>query len=492
MKIISVSKIIQRATIVAIGCFFVLIIPQSVHADDIRDMIFPVIGTTSFSDDFGAPRTGHTHQGNDVFGKKMQELIAVTSGRLSYVAYPEPSYGYGIFLRGDDGYEYWYLHVNNDTPGSDDGLGGGINAYAIDIMTGLSVTKGQLVGYMGDSGNAESTSPHLHFEIHRPDENVINPYLSLKNAPHIAAPIFAPPLPGEILPYQKFEGGASIARGDVNRDTDGEEIVIGAGPGGGPDVRVYSAQGWLQGGFFPYPKTFRGGVDVTTGDVIGDGEEKIITGAGPGGGPQVIVSDKQGHRINQFMAYAVSFRGGVRVTSADLTGDGVAEIITVPASQGRQPLRIFNRWGDLQGEFYPFGDSFAKNLDVAAAPGDEYYAASIMVSAGEGAGPQIKVFNLSGLLKAQFFAFDKAFRGGIHIDVGDVIEHNNGNEIIAVPAGHGGPQIRAFDLSGRPIKNYTAFEPWWRGGYDIGASKGVLSISTQADRRRTSVRKISL
>ncbi|MFA6553441.1 MAG: M23 family metallopeptidase [Patescibacteria group bacterium] len=461
-------------------------------ADDIRNMIYPVIGQTNFSDSFGAPRIGHTHQGIDVFGTKMQQLVAVTSGRLSYVPFPEPSYGYGIFLRGDDGYEYWYLHLNNDNPGTDDGQGGGINAYATDSLTGLPVTKGQLIGYMGDSGNAEKTPPHLHFEIHRPDENVINPFLSLKNASHSAAPIFAPPLPGEILPFLKFQGGASIARGDIDVQTPGEEIIAGAGPGGGPDVRLYNSDKTLRGSFFPFPATFRGGVDVTTGDVNGDGTEEIISGAGPGGGPQVVVSDMHGHRINQFLAYPKEFRGGIRISSADMDGDGVAEIITSPATQGNQPIRVFNRWGELKKEFLAFGSAFTKGLDVTAAPANEFNEASIAVGVGEGGGPQVKVFSFTGDLKAQFFAYDKAFRGGIHLDIGEINSANNGLEIVAVPASHGGPQIRSFDMKGNLSETFTAFEPWWRGGYDIGAGSYTLSISTQSGNRRTSVRDITV
>ncbi len=490
MQIKKRQRILFHTVSIVTGIFLLASNSQVALADDIRDMIFPVIGQTNFSDSFGAPRVGHTHQGIDVFGKKMQQLVAVTNGRLSYVPFPEPSYGYGIFLRGDDGYEYWYLHLNNDTPGTDDGLGGGINAYAIDTMTGLPVTKGQLIGYMGDSGNAEKTPPHLHFEIHRPDENVINPYLSLKNASHSSAPIFAPPLPGEILPYQRFQGGASVARGDVSTEYSGEEIIISAGPGGGPDVRVYSEDRLLLRSFFPYPQTFRGGIDTSTGDVNGDGVDEIITGAGPGGGPQVVVSDINGRRLNQFMAYAPNFRGGIRVTSADLTGDGVAEIVTSPSMAGLRPIRIFNRWGDLINEFFPFGNSFNKGTDVAAMSGDDFYQASIIVSTGIGAGPQIKVFSAAGDLKSQFFAYDKNFRGGVHVSVGEINPGNNGKEILAVPAGHGGPQIRSFDLSGEPLETYSAFEPWWRGGYDIAAGNRNLSISTQAGNRRTSVREV--
>jgi len=190
------------------------------------------------------------------------------------------------------------------------------------------------------------------------------------------------------------------------------------------------------------------------------------------------------------MAYPLTFRGGVRVTSADMKSDGVAEIITSPATQGGQPIKIFNRWGELQNEFFAYGENFSKGQDVAAAPANEFNGASIAVSVGEGGGPQIRIFNPSGDLKAQFFAFGPTFRGGVHIDIGEINEANNGNELIAVPASHGGPHIRSFDMKGNLVASFTSFEPWWRGGYDIGAGNGVLSISTQAGGRRTSVRSV--
>ncbi len=120
----------------------------------------------------------------------MTPLLAVVSGTLtglnltgklsSYNGFPY----YNILLRGDDGNDYFYIHLNNDTPGTDDGLGGVANAYAPGLNNGMHVAQGQVIGYAGDSGNAESTASHLHFEIHLGGyKNPIDPYNSLKAAP---------------------------------------------------------------------------------------------------------------------------------------------------------------------------------------------------------------------------------------------------------------------------------------------------------------------
>jgi hypothetical protein len=85
-------------------------------------------------------------------------------------------------IRDDQGYVYHYIHLNNDTPGTDDAKGGYDNAFAPGIEQGVRVTKGQHVAYVGDSGNAETVGSHLHFEIHLPDGTAINPYESLKAA----------------------------------------------------------------------------------------------------------------------------------------------------------------------------------------------------------------------------------------------------------------------------------------------------------------------
>ncbi|MFA6018359.1 MAG: M23 family metallopeptidase [Patescibacteria group bacterium] len=153
--------------------------PAVVHAEGAIDIAFPVEGDVSFQDDFYAARSGgRVHSATDVMADKMSPILAAVDGQVTYAPSIEPSYGFMITLKGDDGYTYNYVHINNDTPGTDDGIGGVEHAYADGIAKGVRVIRGQHIAYVGDSGNAEETGSHLHFEICLGDV-VLNPYASL-------------------------------------------------------------------------------------------------------------------------------------------------------------------------------------------------------------------------------------------------------------------------------------------------------------------------
>ncbi len=149
-------------------------------AEEIVDIAFPVLGEVSFQDDFDDARSGgRTHGATDIMADKMSPILAVVDGVIDYAPTEEPSYGYMITLEGDDGYEYNYVHINNDTPGTDDGEGGAENAYVEGIVKGARVERGEHIAWVGDSGNAESVGSHVHFEIIAPDGELVNPYPSL-------------------------------------------------------------------------------------------------------------------------------------------------------------------------------------------------------------------------------------------------------------------------------------------------------------------------
>ncbi|MCP3974578.1 MAG: peptidoglycan DD-metalloendopeptidase family protein [bacterium] len=156
----------------------------------VYDMIFPIQGGATYSDNFGDCRGGagcpRTHHGIDILKPKMTPMLAVASGYVGWMHNDQGGDCCAFEINHDDGWESWYIHMNNDTPGTDDGQGWG---FAPGVVPGARIERGQLIGWVGDSGNAEASSPHLHFELHKPGGIVINPYPSLQAATVLNAPL---------------------------------------------------------------------------------------------------------------------------------------------------------------------------------------------------------------------------------------------------------------------------------------------------------------
>jgi len=197
-----------------------------------------------FRADFGAPRVGHTHQGNDLMGERMQPLLSTVDGTVTRLVNDRPGRTAGNYLVIEDaaGWEYRYLHVNNDTPGTDDGADPAEWRFAVRV--GQKVAAGQHVAWMGDSGNAEGTAPHLHFEIRTPGGAPIDPWQSLRLTRNIpdgtrcSRDTNPPRLPenDDVRGYWLLAGdGAVFAHGDAAEHGRGTPYAVGmsAAPGGG-------------------------------------------------------------------------------------------------------------------------------------------------------------------------------------------------------------------------------------------------------------------
>jgi murein DD-endopeptidase MepM/ murein hydrolase activator NlpD len=157
--------------------------PASMIRWDLLEIVFPIVGKTRFSNDWQAPRADHRkHAGNDLLAKKMSPVVAIADGEVVWVRAKKGSGCCYLSIRHESqgiSFESRYVHLNNDTPGTDDGRGIGI---AKGIKKGSKVLAGQLIGWVGDSGNAESTSPHLHFELRDEYHRPVNPYPILARA----------------------------------------------------------------------------------------------------------------------------------------------------------------------------------------------------------------------------------------------------------------------------------------------------------------------
>ena len=131
--------------------------------------VFPVAGARSYSDTFGAPRMfgtsyAHLHQGTDIFASQGTPLVAVERGVLIKVG-TDILGGTKLWLVGASGTRYYYAHLS---------------AFAAGTVENKVVAAGEVVGYVGNTGNAVTTPPHVHFEVHPGGGAAVNPYPLLR------------------------------------------------------------------------------------------------------------------------------------------------------------------------------------------------------------------------------------------------------------------------------------------------------------------------
>ena len=426
---------IHFAGLIALSTLALASVPSDMASAHPKGLLFPIVGGGTYSNDFDGSRASGKHNATDIFAPKMTRIVAAVGGTVTFVPTNQPSYGFIVQVRDGDGFEYNYIHINNDNPGTDDGAGGAFYAYAPDIYQGAPVEKGQLLGYVGDSGNAETTPPHLHFEIYTPDDQAVNPYPYLLEAQRAGAPVVYPARRNEKLPYgPSINTLPSIALGRFANNQP-NQLLISTGVGYAPHIRVLApnAQDELFG-FYAYAQSFTGGVNVAAGDVDGDGVDEIITGTASGA-PHVRALKADGTEVAGFYAYAPDFLGGADVAAGDVGGDSKAEIVTSPGPGGSAHIRIFNQSGaPLNGGVNAYGSSTA----------------------------------------------------GARVSVGNVRTSSAKSEIVTSQWSSGSPQMRMFDVNGGALAEYTYYDSWWRGSYEVAAGEGI-SYFTIGGNRRSSI-----
>ena len=149
---------------------------RSQHRAAFSELIMPVRGVSwdQLRDSFGDPRSGgRSHMGIDIFAPRWTEVVAASAGTLTSIGNGARS-GRSLWLLGRDGRSYFYAHLQD---------------WADGIYDGARVSAGEVIGFVGNSGNASSSPTHLHFEA-RENGRVLNPYPLLAQARTTQGPVY--------------------------------------------------------------------------------------------------------------------------------------------------------------------------------------------------------------------------------------------------------------------------------------------------------------
>ena len=307
---------------------------------------------------------------------------------------------------------------------------------------------------------------------------------------------------------EDFTGGVQTAVADVNNDGI-SDVIVGAGAGGGPRVIVYDGSTNFTTqlfDFFAFSTEFSGGVDVAAGDFNADGFADIVVGAGPGGGPQVSIFDGQtGNVLTQFFAYDQSFRGGVTVAVGDVDGSSFNSVITGAGAGGGSHVKSFrnSRFFDMDDTpILPGNQSITMNLTGQFMAYEEAYTGGVQVAVGLNSGssqggfyriltgtltggPEVTVWEamethdtmmdtpeLSFEKVADFFAFDSTQTTGVR--VGSVAV-SNGSDFLASTGSGISTVVRRYSLlpgASQPTleEEFSPFTDGFDGGANLGGT----------------------
>ncbi|MDP1792794.1 MAG: VCBS repeat-containing protein, partial [Acidimicrobiales bacterium] len=285
--------------------------------------------------------------------------------------------------------------------------------------------------------------------------------------------------------YGAFTGGAETAAGDVDGDGTAE-IITAAGPGGGPHVRIYKVDAIKRttkelAGFFAYDAAATQGVRVATADIDGDGKVEVVTALGRGGTPEVRVfrigPTGNVSRIASFNAYGSEVHVGVSVAGGDTNGDGRDEVVTSPGAGAGPHVRAWSiKNGGAQEVlgFMAYNPAFTGGVRATTADLDGDGIAEIVTGAGPGGGPHVQAFSIadgSPQSVASFYAYDAAFTGGVTPSSGD-LDGDMYDELIVSAGGGGGPHVKIlgfFDDGIYELDGFYAYAANFTGGISAAA-----------------------
>jgi len=193
---------------------------------------------------------------------------------------------------------------------------------------------------------------------------------------------------------------------------------------------------------------------------------KIILTPQAGLKPEILLMDTEAKLLDTFLAYNEGFTGGVNVAVGDVDGDGQEEIVTAPMAGGGPHVRIFNTSGEVLSEFFAYTSKFTGGVNVAVGDVDGDGQEEIVTAPMAGGGPHIKVFTKDGHLVSEFFAYDASFDGGVNVALGDV-NKDGSDEIVLAPMGRHVSEVKVFNYQNLQKASWLAYDTSMTGGLNL-------------------------
>jgi FG-GAP-like repeat/FG-GAP repeat len=270
-----------------------------------------------------------------------------------------------------------------------------------------------------------------------------------------------------------FQGGVRVALGDLSGDGR-PEVVTAPGPGLEADIGIFT-QEWVNGRdmgmrlghFLAFERSFDGGASVALGDVDGDGRLEVVVGSGPGRVAELRVFGGDGRLGWSLTPFGSDYTGGINVAAGDLNADGRAEVV---AGTMTAPARVRAFSGSVPlGPLHTVAFRPASGAEVAVADLAGTGRGSIVVGASSGSDAKLFVLDpLSGTPVANLNAFD-GVANGVRLGSGD-LDSDGRDEILASP-GFGGSSIAEVRIfSGLlQVGGFTPYN-WGGAGMNVAAA----------------------
>jgi uncharacterized delta-60 repeat protein len=262
-----------------------------------------------------------------------------------------------------------------------------------------------------------------------------------------------------LRPYSStFTGGVNVAAGDVDGDGK-DELIVSPARNAAALVRVfdYNYGSFTRAAvFFGLPSTATHGAWLSSADVDGDGRDEVVVGAGDGGGSQIriisIGSDGATSVLSDFKAFGATFAGGARVAGADVDGDGNDEVVAAAGPGGTPLVRVFDiadNHTSLTTSCLAFARDYRGGVTVAGGDldGDPYD--EIVTGAGAGGRPSVAMrdFDATGGHPGfSFVAYEWTYTGGVSVAVGRA-ESNSNPDIVTTPGAGRVAAARVFRMT---------------------------------------------